>query len=64
MDRRDEIATSCEESIGERVLLCLELSELSRDAAEALGASWVTGVDDIAEKAARLARPLRLLAAR
>jgi hypothetical protein len=64
LDRRDEIVTSQQESIGERVLLSLELSELSRDAGEALGAAWVVGVDDIAAKAALLARPLRLLASR
>ena len=64
MDRDEELAASLDESVGDRVLLSLELSELSRAAGEALGAAWVAGVDDIAEKAALLALPLRRLVPR
>ena len=63
-DLAEDTVVSGGETVAERVLLSLELSELGYEAAVALGARWVEGVDDLADKANRLARPLRLLTSR
>jgi hypothetical protein len=61
-DAEDERAASQGEEPGERADLALELSELARESAEALGADWVTSPpNDLAEKAELYARPLAVL---
>jgi hypothetical protein len=62
IDAQEEHATSAAETPGERVELALELSELARQAAESLRASWTTTPpDDLDVKARLYARPLTAL---
>ncbi|MBI4701875.1 MAG: hypothetical protein HY744_12105 [Deltaproteobacteria bacterium] len=61
-DDADDAAVSARETPGERLALTIELSELTRALAEAVGAPWVTApADDLGEKARLYAAPLRLL---
>ena len=62
LDRADELDAAALESPEDRVLLVLELAELLRDIGEASEAPWaVDPANDLADKARRLARPIRLL---
>lgn len=64
-DLDDELEQSRAESPEARIALSLELSELSRSAAESLGAAWIrVPPDDLAEKARLYARPLALIRGR
>ena len=61
-DHEEELEVSDAETPDERAELSLELSEIAREAAESLGAEWVTNPpDDLREKAHLYARPLSLL---
>jgi hypothetical protein len=62
LDQVDELEAFAHETLGERLALTIELSDLSRALAEAVGASWVTQpVDDLGDKARLYAAPLRAL---
>lgn len=62
-DEREELAQARQESPAERLDLALELSELTRELAEAAGAAWLsTPFDDLAHKALLHVRPLRAAA--
>ena len=63
LDEADERMAYERESPSERLALTIELCDLTRALAEAVGASWVVEPDDdLAERARLYARPLRALA--
>jgi hypothetical protein len=63
LDEADERMAHERESPSERLALTIELSDLTRALAEAVGAPWVSEpADDLGEKARLYARPLRALA--
>lgn len=62
MDEAEEERICAGESVSERLLMTLELSELSRALAFAVDAPWTREVfDDLADKARLYAAPLRVL---
>jgi hypothetical protein len=62
LDEADEAAAYARETVGERLAMAIELSDLTRSLAEAVGAPWVTdAVDDLEDKARLYAAPLRAL---
>lgn len=62
IDERDEAEQYERERPERRVLIGLHLSELARKLAKAAGADWIVKpVDDLGEKAALYAAPLRRL---
>jgi hypothetical protein len=62
LDEADEVEAYARETPSERLALVIELSDLARSLAEAVGAPWVTEtVDDLEEKARLYALPLRVL---
>jgi hypothetical protein len=61
LDERDELVAARDETPEERFLLSLELSELTRELAQAAGADWTTHErDDLPEKSRAYALPLRV----
>jgi hypothetical protein len=59
-DEQEQLAQARQESPAQRFEMALELAELTRELAEAAGASWVREPpDDLAVKARAYAEPLR-----
>ena len=62
LDEADELAQHARETISDRLAMAIELSELTRALAVAVGAPWVAeAVDDLEDKARLWAAPLRAL---
>jgi hypothetical protein len=62
LDEADEAAAYARETVGERLAMAIELSDLTRSLAEAVGAPWVTEpVDDLGDKSRLYAAPLHAL---
>ena len=65
LDELDELREARAESPAERLQLALELSELTRELAEATAASWTRATpDDLDEKARVYLAPLRAVTKR
>jgi hypothetical protein len=61
LDEADEMDACARETPSERLAMTIELSEITRALAEAVGAPWVTEPpDDLEQKAQAYAAPLRV----
>lgn len=63
LDREEEVGLASDETPDERLELAFEMNDLVFAIGEAADAAWLEpGADDLADKAARYARPLRVAA--
>jgi hypothetical protein len=63
LDDREDAAVAREEAAADRLLLALELSDLTRDLAESAAAPWLESGTRLEEKARLYVSPLRAAAA-